>query len=224
MNRRTALLCMALLWGCADEPKEIDSTAKRDEVVTQVNSTVKEPMASMPEVEKEIEPIKKEAKPAPTKVTPLIKNKAKEVANPTVKKKIVQAKPEAKPKPIEQPAPSTFANISFDKMVHEFGEIDEGDKITHKFTFKNTGNAPLVIDHVDVSCGCTMPSYPIIPIGPGETGEIGVVYNSKGKFGTQKPSITIKTNARQPIVKLYLSGSIKHVFEKTDIDTTDTKG
>ncbi len=137
-------------------------------------------------------------------------------------KSTVQSKPNPKLTPPK--APKTFANIAFDKTIHEFGEIDEGDKITYRFKFKNTGNGPLTIDNVDVSCGCTMPTYPIIPIGPGETGEIGVIYNSKGKFGTQKPSITVKTNAVQSIVKLYLSGSIKHVFEKTTTDTTETKG
>ena len=208
MNRIAAILYIALIWGCTDAPKGADSSSHEDVAIAQVNKNVAEPAATVPDVKEEVSPSIEEPKPAPEKAP-------KPVAKTPIKKKIV-----TKPKP----APSTFANISFDKLVHEFGEIDEGDKITHKFKFKNTGNGPLIIDNVDVSCGCTMPTYPIIPIGPGETGEIGVIYNSKGKFGTQKPSITIKTNATQPLVKLYMSGSIKHVFEKTEIDSTKTKG
>ena len=198
-----------LMSSCTEAPKAVDSLIKEDVATAQVNTVVKKPTTSIvPEKKTDILPEVEESKPTSTKEIKPIKKKSKE--------------PRATSAP--KSTPKTFANIRFDKTVHEFGEIDEGDKITHKFKFKNTGNGPLTIQNVDVSCGCTMPTYPIIPIGPGETGEIGVVYNSKGKFGTQKPSITIKTNATQPIVKLYMSGSIKHVFEKPAADSTQTKG
>jgi len=174
------------------------------------------PVEEKPEV---IIPEKK--KPEPPAKKKSVKPK-KKIERPRDSKK---TKKESIPEviPVVKPSPKDFAYISFEETIHEFGEIDEGDKISHKFKFKNTGEGPLIIDNVDVSCGCTMPTYPIIPIGPGETGEIGVIYNSKGKFGAQKPSITVKTNASPAIVKLYLSGSIKHVFEKPRVDTSEKK-
>lgn len=219
MTRVLIVLCFVwtiCMSGCADAPKASDKVSQEEVATAQLNTVKEEPIAEIIDQTKEIVP-EIEQKAAPETV--------EKAETAPVKKKVSQPvieKPSAKPR--SEPVQKTLANISFDKLVHEFGEIDEGDKITHNFKFKNTGNGPLIIDNVEVSCGCTMPTYPIIPIGPGETGVIGVIYNSKGKFGTQKPSITIKTNATSPIVKLYMSGSIKHVFEKTEADTTDTKG
>ncbi|MBT8221054.1 MAG: DUF1573 domain-containing protein [Bacteroidia bacterium] len=112
------------------------------------------------------------------------------------------------------------ARIEFSGTTYDFGEIEEGDQISHTFKFQNTGKQPLVIKDVQVSCGCTVPSYPFIPIDPGDTGEIKIIFNSKGKFGTQKPLISVLSNAENPQVKLYLSGDVKHVFEQSKtIDT-----
>ena len=40
------------------------------------------------------------------------------------------------------------------------------------FTFTNVGNAPLVINEVIASCGCTIPKYDRRPIAPGQKGSI----------------------------------------------------
>lgn len=101
------------------------------------------------------------------------------------------------------------AKMQFGKTTFQFGKIKEGDKIEHNFKFKNTGNAPLVIKNVEVSCGCTFPSYPFIPIKPGEEGVIGVTFNSEHKIGRQKPIITVITNARPRTHKLYLEGFVE---------------
>ena len=47
-----------------------------------------------------------------------------------------------------------------------------------------------------------------IPVDPGETGYIGVTFDSKGKVGKQKPMITVVTNARPRTYKLYLEGMV----------------
>jgi len=98
------------------------------------------------------------------------------------------------------------AVMSFDKKVFEFGRIKPGDVIDHKFKFTNTGSAPLVIQNAEVSCGCTHPSFPFVPIEPGETGFIGVTFDSKGKIGKQKPTVTLITNVGKK--KIYLEGMV----------------
>ena len=101
------------------------------------------------------------------------------------------------------------AKMKFEKDIFEFGKIKQGDKVTYNFKFKNTGDAPLVIKNVDVSCGCTFPSYPFVPIQPGEEGVIGVIFNSEHKVGRQKPTVTVITNARPRTHKLYLKGFVE---------------
>lgn len=101
------------------------------------------------------------------------------------------------------------AAIEFEKVSYNFGTIAPGDVIEHKFNFTNTGKGELVIKDAKATCGCTMPSYPFIPIAPGETGTIGVVFNSTGKLGKQKPIVTLTTNIGTK--KIYLEG---YVFPK----------
>lgn len=101
------------------------------------------------------------------------------------------------------------AKIKFSKTTYQFGKIKEGEKVNYAFQFKNTGDAPLVIKNVDVSCGCTFPSYPFIPIKPGKKGEIEVTFNSEHKVGRQKPTVTVITNGRPRTTKLYLEGIVE---------------
>lgn len=101
------------------------------------------------------------------------------------------------------------ARISFDKKTWNFGTFPESKVQTYVFTFKNTGNAPLVINQAVASCGCTVATYTKKPIAPGETGELKVSYNGKGKFeGHFKKSITVRTNGTPELVRLYVEGDM----------------
>lgn len=85
--------------------------------------------------------------------------------------------------------------ITFQKDTHDFGDIHQGDKVQHVFTFENTGNEPLIITNVQTTCGCTAPSWTRDPIAPGQEGEITVQFNSTGKIGRQNKVITVVSNA-----------------------------
>lgn len=100
-----------------------------------------------------------------------------------------------KPKP-------KFGKIAFEVSEYDFGEIEEGASVEYKFAFENKGNAPLNIMEASATCGCTVPSYPFIPIEPGESGYIGVRYNSVGKDGPQKPVVTVLTDGKPSRVTL----------------------
>lgn len=84
--------------------------------------------------------------------------------------------------------------ITFDSYEHDFGQIEAGDVVEHTFIFTNTGENELIISNAKGSCGCTVPYYPKEPIASGETGEIKVQYNSKGKSGMQRKNVTITAN------------------------------
>ena len=70
---------------------------------------------------------------------------------------------------------SAQPKITFDKEQHDFGKVNEGDgAVSYDFTFKNTGTAPLIIQDVKTTCGCTTPEWTKQPIRPGATGFIKV--------------------------------------------------
>ena len=105
------------------------------------------------------------------------------------------------------------AEIKFNETSHDFGSFPENaPKVTCKFKFTNTGDGPLVIHQAIASCGCTVPQYPKEPIKPGESGEITVTYNGAGKVpGHFRKSITLRTNAKQEVVRLYVEGEMTAV-------------
>ena len=85
--------------------------------------------------------------------------------------------------------------MTFDKVVHDFGTINEGDKVTTVFNFTNTGNEDLIIVDARGRCGCTVPQYPKnTAIAPGATGEITVSFDSSNKPGNQQKSVTLSAN------------------------------
>ncbi|MCB0482959.1 MAG: DUF1573 domain-containing protein, partial [Flavobacteriales bacterium] len=72
---------------------------------------------------------------------------------------------------------AVMAKITFDKDVHDFGKITQGEMVETSFAFTNTGEADLIISSAKGSCGCTVPEWPKEPIPPGGKGEIRVVFN-----------------------------------------------
>ncbi len=101
------------------------------------------------------------------------------------------------------------AKMSLEKSSHDFGEIEEGVQATVTFTFKNTGNAPLVLNSVKASCGCTTPKWTKEPIAPGEEGVITAIYNSKGRPGNFTKTITVKHNGDGGTEFLTIRGVVK---------------
>ncbi|MBY5952411.1 MULTISPECIES: DUF1573 domain-containing protein [Algoriphagus] len=104
------------------------------------------------------------------------------------------------------------AVITFKEKSVDFGDIVQGQKVSHTFELTNTGESPLVISNVAATCGCTVPSWPKEPIAPGASAEIQVSFNSAGKMGKQNSVVRIYSNASEPIEKVSL---ISNVLPKT---------
>jgi len=183
-----------------------DATATKENVTEAAKEVVQQPVEKVKEVAESVDSSLQLKAKAIAAVTPVVKEKepAKEVKSTTTKAADRKKEPATAPKKVKK-----RSKIKFKETTHKFGTIKTGDKISHKFKFTNTGNAPLVIKNVDVSCGCTFPSYPFLPIKPGEEGEIDVTFNSEHKIGRQKPTVTVVTNGRPRKLKLYMEGFVE---------------
>ena len=104
--------------------------------------------------------------------------------------------------------PGLTTTIKFDQTEFEYGAVEQGEKIRHVFTFSNTGNEPLIITKAKGSCGCTVPNWPKAPILPGESGEIAVVFDTKGKKGKQAKRVTITANTEPAMTFLTIKGEV----------------
>lgn len=99
--------------------------------------------------------------------------------------------------------------ISFDEIVHDFGNILEKDgTVSFKFNFTNTGSQPLIVQNVIASCGCTTPSWTKQPVMPGERGFVSVAYDPANRPGNFDKSITVQSNASEPSVRLRITGKV----------------
>ena len=99
--------------------------------------------------------------------------------------------------------------ITFNEKVYNFGTIQQGDKVSHFFTFKNTGKYNLIISRAIGSCGCTIPEYPKTPILPGKSAKMKVSFNSKGKSGKQTKTVSVYANVPKGGVAITIKANIK---------------
>ena len=86
-----------------------------------------------------------------------------------------------------------YALAKFDRFSHDFGEIQRGEEATAVFSLVNQGLAPLVVENITASCGCTIAEWDKEPLMPQDTMQIKVSYNSN-IVGAIKRSVVVKTN------------------------------
>ena len=109
----------------------------------------------------------------------------------------------------EEPADSIqFAQIAFERTDYNFGELNQGEKAIHIFNFKNIGDAPLVLNNVLSTCGCTVPEWPKEPILKDSTGVVQVLFDSSSKIGRQNKVITIRSNSKDGDFRLRISAMV----------------
>jgi hypothetical protein len=102
------------------------------------------------------------------------------------------------------------AKIEFANAKHDFGNVKEADgPVSHVFTFKNTGNAPLVIQNVETSCGCTSPEYTKEPVQPGKSGIVKATFDPSGRPNYFDKTLTVISNASNNRVVLNIKGNVE---------------
>jgi hypothetical protein len=108
-------------------------------------------------------------------------------ATPAANASATPSTPEEKP---EGPLPV----IEFNATDHDFGTVTEGQKVSFTYNVKNTGQAPLIIQNAQPSCGCTVPDWTKSPIPVGGTGFVKAEFDTHGKTGIQNKTITVTAN------------------------------
>lgn len=102
-------------------------------------------------------------------------------------------------------------SLHFEASEFDFGKIKQGDVVNHEFTFVNNGSEPVIIERIKTACGCTVGDYKKEPILPGESSIITAKFNSKGKSGKQRKTLSVFTNISEEPLALFISGEIEAV-------------
>src|SRR5689334_15390942 len=63
-------------------------------------------------------------------------------------------------------------HIAFDKTLYDFGTTSRVERVTGRFTFRNTGDEPLRLETPATSCGCTEAKIEPESVEPGQEGAV----------------------------------------------------
>ncbi|MCU0473610.1 MAG: DUF1573 domain-containing protein [Bacteroidales bacterium] len=92
---------------------------------------------------------------------------------------------------------------------HDFGTFkEEAGPQSYDFLVTNTGNAPLVIQKIVTSCGCTNPDWTREPIPAGGKGKITARYDPKDRPGKFNKTLSVYTNSKPEIVVMAIRGEV----------------
>lgn len=101
-------------------------------------------------------------------------------------------------------------NLTFEKEIHDFGEINETDEFAeYTFLFVNGGDQPVRISNVKATCGCTTPYWTREEILPGDSGRVTARYSTINRPGPFNKSLSVSSNASNGAVKLVIKGQVK---------------
>lgn len=101
-----------------------------------------------------------------------------------------------------------YPSVTFDKVAHDFGEIQNGTPVETVFTYTNSGQSPLVVTDIKSTCGCTVPQgWSREPLAPGASSQFTVKFNGKGANKVSK-TITLTTNTESGREQVRISAFI----------------
>lgn len=103
---------------------------------------------------------------------------------------------------------TTAQTISFDKTTIDYGTVEQNADGNRVFTFKNTGDKPLILSNVQPACGCTASDWPKDPVLPGKTGQIKVHYNTAIAAPFKKSIDVFSNDPNSGRVVLYIQGTV----------------
>lgn len=127
-----------------------------------------------------------------------------------------------------KPSASTAAKDSVPKKgaiaqvpekIFNFGRIERGTSMKHKFKVRNTGDAPLHLEVVSTTCKCTVGDLANNDIAPGEETDVELEWTAKTPPGPFRHGATLSTNdPRNSRIELVVEGD---VVESTMIQPAD---
>ncbi len=101
-----------------------------------------------------------------------------------------------------EPAVTGTPKIEFETNLIDFGKIVSDAPMAGHFKFKNTGDAPLVIEGVAPSCECTEAKAIPEKLAPGESGIIKFTIKMEHALSAQRHIIVRSNDPKTPSIEL----------------------
>jgi len=105
--------------------------------------------------------------------------------------------------------PAVAQVVSVEPISHDFGDMKQQQTVTTSVTVTNKGAGLLEIQKVEADCGCTIPTLTKTSLGPGESTEIMIEFNSQKFHGKVFKAVHINTNdPLNPLVDVMLTARV----------------
>ena len=126
----------------------------------------------------------------------------------TVMTAVFIASPRAAQQQVSQAPHAIVPNLS-----HDFGTIEQGSKVVHQFTIRNTGNAALTLMRLSLSAsGMTAKMRPSVL--PGEQAALTIEWDTAGVNGAVEGKAVVEVNdPARPQITFVLTGVVKQAIE-----------
>lgn len=99
--------------------------------------------------------------------------------------------------------------IKFQSDNYDFGDVKHEGEVSCTFVYENTGMAPLVIDHVSSSCGCTTTDWSDSPLLPGERQSLKVHFDAAEPGPFRKTIVVYSNSNTMGSTILHIKGNVK---------------
>ena len=86
------------------------------------------------------------------------------------------------------------SSVKYNKLVHDFGNIEQGEIVDFTFTYVNQSSIPFTLKDVVASCGCTTTDWNRAPLMKGKQGKIRVEFNSRGREDEFEKDVFVLSN------------------------------
>ena len=112
--------------------------------------------------------------------------------------------------------------ITFEKLMHDFGDVAPGTTNTYEFKFTNTGNALLKIGKIKCTCGCTVVRLIKKEYAPGESGALKIMYSVGSRPGPARKTCSVPSNDTKKrtvtlTVKVRIAMKVEHQPERLNL-------
>ena len=91
----------------------------------------------------------------------------------------------------------------------DFGNVLPGKTLRKEFTIRNFGNAPLVLESVSTTCGCTAALAGTQTVEPGRSPPLRVTFQTRTFSGKVERKVLVRSNDPQtPLLEVKLGATV----------------
>lgn len=102
--------------------------------------------------------------------------------------------------------------LKFEETTIALGPVKKGEKKETTFHFTNVSDEDVTIEFISV-CDCTEVDYPVLPIKPGESGTLDVIFDSTEKDKSETIVIDILLENVEPETGYQIVEQVNYTYE-----------